>query len=82
MLGTTIKYSHRKTNAKNGMVIKGEGIYIDILDALRAKLNFTLKRVVPKKWNYGKELKNGKERFYNFTKTYCSKRNWFAFNTK
>ena len=47
------------TKDMNGTISIKEGIHSDVLSALQARLNFTVKHVVPKKWYYGKEVKNG-----------------------
>ena len=54
-----IKYSYSRTKAKNGKILIKEGIHNDVLSALQARLNFTVKHEVPEKWNYGKQVKNG-----------------------
>ena len=55
-----LKYSfYGTTKDMNGTISIKEGIHSDVLSALQARLNFTVKHVVPKKWYYGKEVKNG-----------------------
>ena len=66
MNGAIIKNSWKQnkknvifTRDKNGLIIKTEGVYKEILDILEAKMNCVIESETPKNFNYGKRLSNG-----------------------